>query len=132
MYTRNWHKAQTHPFIKKSLIFTQFFWYLVKMTTIVVSQIDLVSEKMGKNCGFFDKSIFLGFVSISSVHTVSIKVRGHSWTMWTEKKGRGFIKCSCCNILNIPYLCSKIYTKGPFPKYCRFQVTGSRYFQGRG
>ena len=29
------------------------------MTTILVGQIDLVSEKMGKNCGFFDKSIFL-------------------------------------------------------------------------
>ena len=35
-----------------------------------MGQIDQVSEKLGKNCGFFNKSIFLDFVSILGVHTV--------------------------------------------------------------
>ena len=40
------------------------------MTTSLVGHFDLVSKKLGQNCGFFNKSIFLGPVSILLGHTV--------------------------------------------------------------
>ena len=43
------------------------------MTTSLVGHFDLVSKKLGKNCGFFNNSIFMGQVSISGVHTVYVK-----------------------------------------------------------
>ena len=46
--------SQKYAIIKKSTISTQF--------------LKKVSKKLGKNCGFFSNSIFLGHVSISGVH----------------------------------------------------------------
>ena len=40
------------------------------MTTSLVGHFDQVSKKLGKNCGFFVNSIFLGHASILGVHTV--------------------------------------------------------------
>ena len=70
MQTQNWHVAQKYAIDKKSAIFTQFLWDLVKMTILRVSPFDQVSKKLGKNCGFFNNSIFLGHMSILGPHTV--------------------------------------------------------------
>ena len=40
------------------------------MTTSLVGHFDLVSKKLGKNCGFFNNSIFLGHMSFLGPHTV--------------------------------------------------------------
>ena len=73
MYSVNkriWHMPHKYAFIKKSAILVQFFWDLVKTTTSFVGHFDQVSKKLGQNCGFFNKSIFVVHVSNSLVHTV--------------------------------------------------------------
>ena len=69
MRTQNWHVAPKYAFIKKSTIFSQFLWDLVKMTTLWVGHFDQVSNKLEKNCGYFNKSIFRGHMSILGPHS---------------------------------------------------------------
>ena len=59
--------------IKKSTIFTQFLWDVVKRTTSWVGPFDKVPKKLAKNCGFFIKSSFLGHMSFLGSHTVWYK-----------------------------------------------------------
>ena len=40
------------------------------MIPSLVGHFDLISKKLGENCGFFNNRIFLKHVSISGVHTV--------------------------------------------------------------
>ena len=52
--------AQKYAFIRKSPIFIGFFWYFAKMSDTWVAYFDKVSKKYDKNCGFSNKSTFLG------------------------------------------------------------------------
>ena len=51
--------GQKYAFIKKSTIFTQSLRNLVKIRYSWVAYLPQVSQWLGKNCGFFNKSIFL-------------------------------------------------------------------------
>ena len=82
MRTQNWQLAKKYAIIKKSTIFTQFLWELVKMTTLWVGHFDQVSKKLGKNRGFFNNSVFLGHMSILGPHTVPL--RGVLWIQFFE------------------------------------------------
>ena len=48
-----------YVFIKKSTIFIQSLWNLVEISYSWVPYFSKVSQWLGKNCGFFNKCIFL-------------------------------------------------------------------------
>ena len=50
--------TQKYTFNKKSTIFAQSLWNFVKMIIWWGQYFDQVSYKLGKNCGFFNKSTF--------------------------------------------------------------------------
>ena len=66
--------SQKYAFIKKSTIFTQSLRNLVKIRYSWVAYLPQVSQWLGKNCGFFNKSIFLA-QSGFSVACLYISVR---------------------------------------------------------
>ena len=66
--------AQKYAFNKKSTIFTQLFWDLAKMMYSWVGYFDQVSLWLGRNCGFFNKSIFMGQMPFLLPDTVSQKL----------------------------------------------------------
>ena len=51
--------AQKYTIDKKSTIFIQSLWNLVKIRYSWVAYLNIVLQWLGKNCGFFNKSIFL-------------------------------------------------------------------------
>ena len=58
--------SQKYAFIKKSTIFTQSLRNFVKIRYTWGPYFDKVSQWFGKNCGFFNKSIFLAKSGLGS------------------------------------------------------------------
>ena len=58
--------SQKYAFIKKSTIFTQSLRNFVKIRYTWGPYFDKVSQWLGKNCGFFNKSIFLAKSGLGS------------------------------------------------------------------
>ena len=71
---RNWIKIVDFPIkarfwlwvavIVKSAIFTRFYWNFAKMSDTWVGHFDIISKTLDKNCGFSNKSTFLGQTSL--------------------------------------------------------------------
>ena len=72
MVQQNWPPGQKYAINKKFTIFTQFLWHFAKMTISWAGHFDKVSQKLGKNYGFFINSAFLSRWSILLDHTVYI------------------------------------------------------------
>ena len=67
-------QARKYAIIKKSTIFSQSLWNLVKMSDSWVGHGGQVSLWLGKNCGFFIKNIFMGQMPFLLPDTVSQKL----------------------------------------------------------